>query len=555
MHASVKGVAFRELERLFQYGVEPVGDAALVGRFVVERSEAAFEALVARHGPMVLGVCRRVLGSVHDAEDAFQATFLVLARNAGRLRDPDRVGPWLYGVARRVAGKARVRAGRYRHRHQALEQANAHEQPSHEWSDVLPILDAEIGRLPAKHREVLVLCLLQGATTDEASTRLGCPAGTVKSRLARGRESLRARLVARGVAPALAGLIGIEVRASSVVPEALTRATLETIAGSAVAPKIVALTKGAVSTMFSKLTVAAAVIIGGTALGGAGTAAWMRQSAAQGPGPGAQDSPERMQTTNNLKQILLALHNVMQQSNGFPASATYGSDGQPKLSWRVAILPFLDQSELYEQFRQDEPWDSPHNSALIARMPAVFETPGLAAPPGQTHFRGFAGKGAFFEGVKGTTIAEFTDGTSNTIALAVAREPAVWTRPGELPFVAGQSLSLLEKSSPDGYTIAMADGSVRSLAKCDEKLLSWLITRNHGEVIDWGRLEAAATTAAASTPAPAPRGFARDDAGSTRAIERRLAIVEEKLDVLIQKLDAVLRDGEIRRRSDGNRRN
>jgi hypothetical protein len=177
------------------------------------------------------------------------------------------------------------------------------------------------------------------------------------------------------------------------------------------------------------------------------------------------------------------------------------------------------------------------------------------------------------------------------MALGVAREPAVWTRPGELPYVAGHSLSLLEKSSPDGYTIGMVDGSVRSLAKCDEKLLQWLITRNGGEVIDWGRSEAAATTTAVPqgftptppvtpptavarargqdpsgggylpgvatagpTPSPEPRGVARDDAGSTKAIERRLAIVEEKLDVLIQKLDAVLRDGEIRRRSDGKPR-
>ena len=223
--------------------------------------------------------------------------------------------------------------------------------------------------------------------------------------------------------------------------------------------------------------------------------------------------------------------------------------------------------------------DCPHAGRVRDARPGT-------APAGQTHFRGFAGKDAFFDGVRGTTIPEITDGTSNTIALAVAREPAVWTRPGELPYVAGKSLSPLDTSNSGGYTIAMADGSVRSLAKGDAKLLPWLVTRNGGEVIAWERVGAAATTATlpqgfaqapptavarargqdpsgggyltgvatapAPTPAPVSRGVARDDAGSTKAIERRLAIVEEKLDVLIRKLDAALRDGETRRRSDVN---
>src|SRR5262245_16060583 len=105
----------RDLNRLLRRGVAPSGDGALLERFLAEGGDPAFEALVARHGPMVLGVCRRILASPHDADDAFQATFLVLARKAARLRAPDRLGPWLYGVATRVAKKARMRAARHRH--------------------------------------------------------------------------------------------------------------------------------------------------------------------------------------------------------------------------------------------------------------------------------------------------------------------------------------------------------------------------------------------------------------------------------------------------------
>ena len=103
----------------------------------------------------------------HDADDAFQATFLVLARKAARLRAADRLGPWLYGVATRVAKKARTRAAR--HRHEALTECPARERREAEWSDVMPILDAELGRLPSRHRDVLVLCLLEGASAEEAA--------------------------------------------------------------------------------------------------------------------------------------------------------------------------------------------------------------------------------------------------------------------------------------------------------------------------------------------------------------------------------------------------
>src|SRR3954453_7731040 len=143
MRAGQKASLLRDLDRLFRCGAAPSGDGALLERFLAEGDDSAFEALVVRHGPMVLGVCRRILISPHDADDAFQATFLVLARKAAGLRAPDRLGPWLYGVASRVARKARNRAAR--HRHEALAEYPAPERQEADWSDVMPILDAELG--------------------------------------------------------------------------------------------------------------------------------------------------------------------------------------------------------------------------------------------------------------------------------------------------------------------------------------------------------------------------------------------------------------------------
>ena len=114
MSAARNGFVLRDLDRLFRHGTLPTGDGALLASFLATGDEAAFEAIVARHGSMVLGVCRRVLGDRHDADDAFQATFLVLVRKARQLRDADRLGPWLYGVATRVATKARAREARRR---------------------------------------------------------------------------------------------------------------------------------------------------------------------------------------------------------------------------------------------------------------------------------------------------------------------------------------------------------------------------------------------------------------------------------------------------------
>src|SRR5262245_19364128 len=168
-------------------------DGQLLHRFLAHRDEAAFAALVDRHGPMVQGVCRRALGNTADADDAFQAAFLVLVRKATALAGRPVLGDWLHGVARRTALKARTRAARRRAKERtSAGPAQTPEDPRNDW---LPLLDCELVRLPEKYRQAIVLCDLEGRTRDEAARQLGWPPGTVAGRLARGRALLARRLL------------------------------------------------------------------------------------------------------------------------------------------------------------------------------------------------------------------------------------------------------------------------------------------------------------------------------------------------------------------------
>ena len=167
--------------------------------FAQRHEEAAFAALVRRHRPMVLGVCRRVLRHGHDAEDAFQATFLVMVEKAPRLRKPELLANWLYGVAYRTALHARQRAARrsQREREAAAMSFDPASDPDIEARELRRVLDEELHRLPEKFRAPLVLCYLEGKTNEEAARLLGCPSGSMSYRLARGRELLRERLQSR----------------------------------------------------------------------------------------------------------------------------------------------------------------------------------------------------------------------------------------------------------------------------------------------------------------------------------------------------------------------
>jgi RNA polymerase sigma factor (sigma-70 family) len=228
------------------------GDGELLGRFVERRDETALAALVKRHGPMVWGVCRRLLAH-HDAEDAFQATFIVLVRKASSVKPRGMVGNWLYGVARQVSLQARTTVRR-RARELQVTQMPDVEAPQDKWADVRPILDEELSRLPDHYRAVIVLCDLESRSRKEVARQFGCPEGTVASRLARAREMLAKRLTARGVA--LSGGVAVlsQGMASACVPPSVLSSTIKAAslcaAGqAALTVKVAALAEGVLKAM------------------------------------------------------------------------------------------------------------------------------------------------------------------------------------------------------------------------------------------------------------------------------------------------------------------
>jgi RNA polymerase sigma factor (sigma-70 family) len=247
-------------------------DNELLRRFVDGRDEAAFDGLMRRHGPMVLEVCRNVLGHEADAEDAFQATFLILARKAGAIRKQSSVGSWLYGVAYRTALKARsASAQRRRHETHDPKPASAETCDELTWREVRHVLHAELYRASERYRAPLVLCYLEGKTQDEAARLLGVTAAALKKRLERGREMLRSRLVRRGFGPAalLAAAAWPAAPASACPPALLsstTHAATQFVAGHTVAGLVSVeaanLTQGVLKAMFlTKLRILAAVAL------------------------------------------------------------------------------------------------------------------------------------------------------------------------------------------------------------------------------------------------------------------------------------------------------
>jgi hypothetical protein len=195
----------------------------------------------------------------------------------------------------------------------------------------------------------------------------------------------------------------------------------------------------------------------------------------------------RISSQNNLKQIVLACLNYETAYGHFPHDIT-DKNGKPLLSWRVAILPFVEQDNLYKQFKLDEPWDSEHNKPLSQAAVKVFESPQAdPTPPGMTHYKAFVGPGTAFERGKPLKILDFTDGTSNTILVIEAGDAVPWAKPEDIPFDPKKALPKLALPGvADFVNLAMADGSVRTVnvTKLTEKTLKAAITRNGGEPLD-----------------------------------------------------------------------
>jgi RNA polymerase sigma factor (sigma-70 family) len=274
-----------------------LADRELLHAFAARRDGEAFAALVRRHGPMVLGVCRRLLPDANDVEDAFQATFLVLVQKAGALRRPELLGNWLYGVACRVAGHARAEAARRRaHERRAGEAPRPVPADRAALGDLRDVLDQELERLPERYRTPVVLCYLEGKTNDEAAGELGWSRGTLAGRLHRARGLLRARLGRRGYAPPEVVLPAVLPRdlAAPPVPPALASSAVRVgllVAAGSPAPGASAGTLGLAAGVLRAMaltrakTAAAVVLALGLLATGVGVASYRALAAGQPTGP------------------------------------------------------------------------------------------------------------------------------------------------------------------------------------------------------------------------------------------------------------------------------
>jgi RNA polymerase sigma factor (sigma-70 family) len=309
-------------------------DGQLLESFVARREEAAFEALLRRHGPMVLGVCRRVLRNAHDAEDAFQATFLVLVRKAGSVMPRDMVGNWLYGVAYRTAMKARAMNAK---RHLKEKQARPAPQAEREAAEeLLERLDHELSRLPDKYRVPVVLCELEGRSRKEVARLLGVPEGTLSWRLAQAKKLLARKLSRYGTVAVGALLAEGAVSAclSPVLRESTAKAALT---AGAVPAKVLALTEGVLKAMLlSKLkitTCAAALMllasVGATGLTYRATAQQPKQGGALASRPQADDLEALRLEIEALRKSLQATRERVKTLEG-EVSALKGQSGGPQ---------------------------------------------------------------------------------------------------------------------------------------------------------------------------------------------------------------------------------
>jgi C-terminal peptidase prc len=302
-------------------------DRELVERFAHTRDEQAFEALVSRHGPMVFRVCRRVLGRAHEAEDAFQATFLIFARKAASLRDTSSVSSWLYGVASRVARKARasIEPGPALPHSPATKAAGPLEELT--LREARQALDEELARLPDKFRSPLILCCLEGRARDEAALELGLPFSTLKSRLGQARDLLRRRLSRRGLAlPAVFSAALLTDPAVGALPGPLVRATARAAtlfeagkltAEAPVTSGALALAQGTLNVMpTSKLAALAATAL--LALILAATGAAMRPSPAAAPPAAAATAPEPSARLTALARRLWAVTELVAKHHPEP---------------------------------------------------------------------------------------------------------------------------------------------------------------------------------------------------------------------------------------------
>jgi RNA polymerase sigma factor (sigma-70 family) len=360
-------------------------DADLLGRFVAARDPDAFAALVERHGRLVWAVCRHLAGP--DAEDAFQATFVVLLRNAGRVRKPGSLPAWLHGVAHRVAARARraarERAGR--ERRAAVPDRDA-AVPDSAWDRALAAVHEEVARLPEALRVPFVLCALEGRAVTAAAAHLGWKVTTLSARLGRAKETLLARVQARGLA---AGAVAALAVAAEAVPASAARAAVSVAGGGIVAREILTLTHGVVGMSTHQVKLLAAGVLLALGLGVGGGAGWPGTAEAQPPA-----SAPAVTAEEKVRQLEAQLDRAKRElADQRAAERQKAADEVARLAtghWQYAFVPVRDLGpEAFVQLlgeRETAGWDYGGQTTLKKEAVWVFRRP-LRGQPRTTETR------------------------------------------------------------------------------------------------------------------------------------------------------------------------
>jgi RNA polymerase sigma-70 factor (ECF subfamily) len=374
MDATIHGI-----QSLFCAGViGALSDGQLLDRFLDRHEAAVFEAIVRRHGPMVWGVCRRVLRDHHDAEDAFQATFLVLALKSASIMPREKLGNWLYGVAYQTAMKARVRTTRRRGKEVQVSRMPEPEVPSSDLrGEATELLDHELSQLPERYRIPVILCEFEGRTHKEAASQLGWPIGTVSSRLSRAKSMLARRLSRRGVSLSLSSLAVLlaQESASANIQSGLIQSTAqaagllaagESIAAEVVSAEVIALTGKVLRIMvLSKLKMAGVVLLAGITLIVAGTSFAYQETRSKQASGGSGDRNEPA----DLKSV-----DVPALPGG--RDRAFGGGANEPLYRRRGDLFFVT-SPVGDKFSI---YDAATNKASTVRLPGTKESPLRVTP-------------------------------------------------------------------------------------------------------------------------------------------------------------------------------
>lgn len=426
------------LRFLFAAAPEGVPDADLLRRFAATHDESAFELLVRRHADLVWKVCRGVLRHDHDAEDAFQATFLALARRAETIRTPCAAG-WLQRVAVHAALKQKAKSARFS-RVELPDRTVAAPDP-----ELAAIVHEELANLPEAFRLPVLLCDLEGHTHAEAAKQLGWPIGTVSGRLSRARERLRERLTRRGMAPVL--VVGSLAASSGAI-----RAAVAVGVGTLPAPSgVLALTTEVLFTMQTAkrnlIGIVMALMLG---VAGGSTLVAVGQVDTPAPvtkaAPPAQAKPaapnkverlagpkERALSQRNLRALAQAIQAYHLDKGHLPTDILDAKTKKPLLSWRVAILPYIEQRNVHKLIKLDESWDSETNKQMglvrIKLFSAGLDGRGDELP--MTYVKRFTGANTLHRPGTDVDVSKTPDGRPMTLLVAEVGDPVPWMKPGD----------------------------------------------------------------------------------------------------------------------------